>query len=84
MESAWYSVTASIWESVRASIGSSIESSVADTVWAYISSLFPSEESVNPFQSVIDLWKQGLVPSFDGKVWRLHGGGKVLYEMEVD
>ena len=39
-------------------------------------------EEWNSFQAVVDLWNKGLVPSFDGKVWRLHGGpdGKVLWE----
>jgi hypothetical protein len=38
-----------------------------------------------PFQPAVDLWKMGLVPSFDGKLWRLHGGkdGKVLWEGKV-
>jgi len=38
-----------------------------------------------PFQPVVDLWGQGLVPSFDGKTWRLHGGkkAKVLWEGEI-
>jgi len=38
---------------------------------------------VNPFQSGIDLWKRGLVPSFDGiDTWRLHAGkdARVVYE----
>jgi hypothetical protein len=35
-----------------------------------------------PFQPCVDLWEQGLVPSFDGKTWRLHGGkdARILYE----
>jgi hypothetical protein len=84
--SVWDAVKSSIWKSVWYSAGGPFEDSVYDSNWAYISSLFPSQESVNPFQSVIDLWKQGLVPSFDGEVWRLHGDddAKVLYEMEVD
>jgi hypothetical protein len=78
------SVRHSVRNSVRPLVRPSVWDSVRHSVWAYISSLFPSQEGVNPFQSVIDLWKQGLVPSFDGKMWRLHGGGKVLYEMEID
>jgi hypothetical protein len=90
----WYSVRdlvrALVWYSVRdlvrASVRDLVGASVWDSVWAYISSLFPSQEGTNPLQPAIDLWKQGLVPSFDGKVWRLHGGddGKILYEWEVD
>jgi hypothetical protein len=26
-----------------------------------------------PFQSAVELWKKGLVPSYDGNIWRLHG-----------
>ena len=52
-----------------------------DSMLAYMSSFF-NIEKVNPFQSCIDLWEAGLVPSYDGKVWRLHGGkdGKILWE----
>ena len=41
-------------------------------------------EYQNPFQSGIDLWDVGLVPSFDGKTWRLHSGenAEVVYEIE--
>ena len=60
-------------------------------MFGYISSLFPNIENwkyithkkgVNPFQSGIDLWKAGLVPSYDGMTWRLHSGtdAKVVYE----
>ena len=41
------------------------------------------EEGVNPFQSVIDLWNMGLVPSFDGKVWRLHKGKNAEVVLEI-
>ncbi len=79
------------WASVRDSVWDSVRASVRDSVWAYIGSLFPNIEKWKyikykkgqyPFQSAIDLWKQGLVPSFDGKIWRLHGGkdAKILWE----
>jgi len=57
--------------------------SVSDSVSAYISSLFPNVKKweyidhqigENPFQPAIDLWHRGFVPSFDGKIWRLHTG----------
>ena len=90
-DSVWDSVWDSVGDSVRASVGDSVWISV----WAYIGSLFPIEEWKHidyknplfkkgeyPFQPTVDLWKMGLVPSFNGKVWRLHGGkdGKVLWE----
>jgi len=65
--------------------------SIRYAVWAYIGSLFPNikkwkyinhKPGVHPFQCAVTLWKQGLVPSFDGETWRLHGGEKarVLWE----
>ena len=85
-------VGASVWNSVGDSVGDSFWVYVNDSLYAYISSLFPNikkwegiyhEEGVNPFQSGIDLWKRGLVPSFDGiDTWRLHAGkdARVVYE----
>ena len=85
------SVEASAWASVEASVGASVEASVRDSVWAYIGSLFPNikewkyidhKKSDYPFQSAVDLWKRGFVPSFDGKTWRLHSGKSavIVYE----
>ena len=73
------------WASVRDSVWASVGASVWDSVLAYIGSLFPNiqrwkyathEPGVCPFQSGADLWRRGLVPSFDGKTWRLHAGEK--------
>ena len=75
------SVSNSVWKSVW----NSVRNSVVDSVWAYIGSLFPSinkwkyknhEHSQYPFQSAVNLWYRGLLPSFDGKIWRLHSGEK--------
>jgi len=82
------SVGASVWDSV----GASVWVSVWDSVGAYISSLFPNitkwkyiehKEGINPFQAGIDLWKSGLVPSYDGKTWRLHSdrNAKIVYTL---
>src|SRR5574343_482348 len=93
----WASVRASVWASVRASVGVSVGVSVwdwaGDSVWAYVGSFFILErpawkftEGIErggyPFQSAVALWEIGLVPSFDGEKWRLHGGpnGKILWE----
>ena len=99
-DSVWYSVWASVWDSVGDSVGASVRASVRASVWdsvrasvgAYISSFFSLDEwqlngkivRENPFQPAIDLWEAGLVPSFDGKVWRLHAGkdAQIVYEME--
>ena len=82
------SVGASIWDSV----GDSIWDSIWDSVWAYIGSLFPNIKTWKytsnntpeyPYQSGADLWRQGIIPSFDGEKWRLHTGSKatVVYEI---
>ena len=99
-DSIWDSVVASVWDSVEASVGAlvmasvwaSVVASIGASVWAYISSYFSLEEwqlngkpvRENPFQPAVDLWEAGLVPSFDGKVWRLHAGKKaqIVYEMQ--
>ncbi len=86
------SVGASVWASVRASVGASVGVSVWVSVgasvgvsvwvsvWAYCSS-FMDIKYKHDFSSAIKLWEKGLVPSFDGKIWRLHGkGGKILWE----
>ena len=84
--SVWSSVKDSVWDSVWDSVGYSVGYSVENSVGAYIGSLFPSigkwkyknhEHSQYPFQSAVNLWYRGLVPSFDGKIWRLHSGEKV-------
>jgi hypothetical protein len=68
------------WASVRASVRASVWASVGDSVWAYISTFFDIPYKYD-FSSTVRLWERGLVPSFDGKTWRLHGGknAKVLY-----
>ena len=85
----WASVRDSVWDYVWASFRASVRASVWDSVWAYTSSYFNIEKwkytnnksYKNPFQSCIDLWNRGIVPSFDGKMWRLHGHeGKVIWE----
>jgi len=90
-DSVWNGVGDSVWngvgKSVRDSVWTGVGKSLRDSVWAYISSFFTlenwkyikHEKGVNPFQSCIDLWNKGIVPSYDGKIWRLHGkNGKVI------
>jgi hypothetical protein len=85
------SVGDSVWDSVWASVRASVGASVRASVWAYISDFFTianwkyvtHEPDKNPFQPCIDLWMLGLVPSFDGKTWRLHNmsnNAEVIYE----
>ncbi len=94
MASVWAAVWDSVGASVRASVWDSVRASVGDSFWAYIGSLFPKIEkwkyteklnlSGYPFQSAVDLWRQGFVSSFDRRTWRLHAGlkGSVVFEME--
>ena len=92
-DSVWASVGASVWDSVGASVGASVRASVWASVWAYTGSFFILERSAweytgkidcegYPFQPAVILWEKGLVPSYDGEKWRLHGGpnGKILWE----
>ena len=83
------SARSSVWDSVWDSVRSSARNSVWDSMAAYISSLFPRIEKwlyinhapgINPFQPGIDLWRAGLVPSYDGKKWRLHGKSGIMWE----
>ena len=75
------SVRASIWDSVGDSVWASVGYSVRDSVGAYMSTFFSVEYQHN-YSSAVKLWESGLVPSFDGKVWRLHTGidAHVVYE----
>ena len=93
-DSVWDSVRDSVWASVWDSVGASVRWAVWNSVWdsvrVYISSFFnlpnwkyiKHKEGENPFQPCIDLWERGFVPSFDGKIWRLHAGPKaeIIYE----
>jgi len=92
-DSVWDSVRDSVWDSVRDSVRNSIGDSVRNSVWnsvwdsvwdsvlAYISSFFDIKYKYG-FSSAIQLWESGLIPSFDGKTWRLHSGEKadIIYE----
>ena len=75
-----------VWASVRPSVWASVR----DSVWAYTSSFFSIKKWINfkgskPFDPCIKLWNAGLVPSFDGKIWRLHGkDGKIVFSSEMN
>jgi hypothetical protein len=88
------SVGASVWASVGASVQTSVVTSVRDSVgafvwdsvwasvWDYSSSFFGIKYDYD-FSSCIKLWESGIVPSFDGKTWRLHTGknAKIVFEI---
>ena len=75
---------ASVWDSVWTSVEASVEASVGASVGAYTSSFFYIKYK-HDFSSLNKLWAMGLVPSFDGKKWRLHGGphAKILWNGEI-
>ncbi len=77
----WASVWASVEDSVGASVRASVGDSVGASVWAYVSSFFKIKYKYD-FAPAIKLWEMGLVPSYDGKKWRLHGKEKteILWE----
>ena len=92
------SVGDSVWDSVGASVRDSVRDSVWDSVWdsvgAYIGSVFKLKRNQwkhttkikttgYPFQSCVDLWHMGLVPSFDGTYWRLHSGKKARVVFKI-
>jgi hypothetical protein len=90
------SVGDSVWDSMWASVRDSVRDSMWASVWAYTGSFFilprrkwQHTEKIKckgyPFASAVKLWEMGLVPSFDGKILRLHGGekGKVLWEGKI-
>ena len=93
-DSVWSSVGSSVWDSVWSSVGSSVRDSVVDSVWSSVGYNFKISRNKwkytkniktkdYPFMPVVKLWKQGLVPSFDGEYWRLHSGkkGKVIFKI---
>ena len=90
------SVRDSVWDSIEDSVVVYVRDSVWGSIWysieGYVGSFFnikkwkhiKHNEGEYPFQSIVDLWEiYGLVPSFDGAMWRLHGGkdAKVLFEI---
>ena len=85
---------ASVWDSVGDSVWASVRASVGDSVWAYTGSFFsiPQWKYIKhpkgryPYGPCVSLWKLGLVSSFDGKTWRLHGGPKaaILFEITAE
>lgn len=70
------------WASVGDSVGASVRDSVWTSVRAYISS-FLSIKYKYDFTPAIHLWEQGLVPSFDGTIWRLHSGKNADIVFEI-
>jgi hypothetical protein len=83
--SVWNSVGASVWALVGASVGDSVWDSVGASVWAsvwaYVSTFFAIDHK-HDYSSAMKLWEAGLVPSFDGRTWRLHSGERAAVVFE--
>jgi hypothetical protein len=62
-----------VWASVWAYYGSFFILSRND--WKYTEKIKTDQY---PFLSAVKLWEMGLVPSFDGKKWRLHGRDRAV------
>jgi hypothetical protein len=77
-DSVWDSVRDSVRDSVWASVGDSVWDSVWDSIGAYIGSFYDIKDY--KFQSAVDLWEAGLVPTLVGKTWRLHSRDGIVYE----
>jgi hypothetical protein len=77
----WLKDWSSVKDSVRDSVWASVRDSVSASLWAYFSSFFAIDYEYD-FSSAVKLWEAGLVPSFDGRTWRLHSGknAKIIYE----
>jgi hypothetical protein len=73
-----------VWDSLSDNVRDNVWDSVRYSVRAYFSSFFDVIYRYD-FFSVIALWEMGMVPTYDGEVWRLHGGtdAKVLWEGKV-
>jgi len=87
----WKEANDSVWASVRDSVRASVWASVWDSVGAYASYGFSinkwkhitHKKGEYPYKCLVDLWKDGLVPSFDGKTWRIHAGRKAKIILEI-
>jgi len=74
-----------IWNSVSKTIGNkdSMWDSVLNSVIGYLESFFNIEHSID-IESLNKLWNMGLIPSFDGNIWRLHTGknGNIVFTIK--
>lgn len=76
----WFAVSFGSW--FTSPFVTSFGYAFSDPLWAYSSSFLSLQQwkyvkhkkGYNPYTPAIKLWEKGLVPSFDGKIWRLHSG----------
>ena len=72
------SVCDPVWDSVWYSVRDSVWDSVWNSAYAYISSFFNIKYQYD-YSSAIKLWEMGLVPSFDGDMWRINSYRGVVW-----
>ena len=77
----WLKDWSSVWASVWALVGASVWASARASAWAYVSAFFAIDYE-HDFSSAVKLWEAGLVPSFDGRTWRLHSGERAAVVFE--
>ena len=77
-DSACDSVYDSVWYSVWYSVRDSVRDSVYDSAYAYISSFLDIKYPYD-YSSAIKLWEMGIVPSFDGNVWRINSYKGIIW-----
>ena len=94
-DSVGHSVCDTVWDSVCDSVGRSVWDSAGASVGASAGAYASYGFSINkwkhithkkgeyPYKCLVDLWKDGLVPSFDGKTWRIHAGRKAKIILEI-
>ena len=71
-----------VWGSVGDSVWDSVVNSVVNSARAYTSSFFNISYKFD-FGASVKLWEGGYVPSFDGKIWRLHTKAGIAWEGEI-
>lgn len=70
------------WRPIPPSKASNIDASLLAAAAAYVAGLFYNIDKwkymknavTNPWRPLQTLWYNGYVPSFDGKLWRIHSG----------
>ena len=67
------------WASIRTSVG--------DYTYSFfdLEQLGIKKDDITSIKSCTALWESGLIPSYDGKLWRLHAGEKsnIVWEGEI-
>lgn len=79
---------ASLTPSVRDAIGDSVGDGMSAFVAGYFINIkkwkyYEGGMEGYPYRSGAELWAHGLIPSFDGKVWRLSSGEDAVVVLEI-